>query len=110
MGSRGPLLTLLPGLPFFRFEIRKNFFSEADQTLAWAAQGSGGVTVPGGAPELWRCGTSGHAPVGRVGWVDSQTVILEVFANRNDCVIPQDTQQDARPQPHAVQRMGWAGN
>jgi len=30
--------------------------------LAEAAQGGGGVTVPGGAPELWGCGTAGCGP------------------------------------------------
>jgi len=28
--------------------------------LALAAQGGGGVTVPGGIQELWRCGTERH--------------------------------------------------
>ena len=34
-------------------DIRKNFFSEH------VAQGGGGVTIPGGVQELWRCGTEG---------------------------------------------------
>ena len=29
---------------------------------------SGGVTIPGGVPELERCGTEGHGLVGRWGW------------------------------------------
>jgi len=28
--------------------------------LAWAAQGGGGVTIPGGLQEKGRCGTEGH--------------------------------------------------
>jgi len=30
-----------------------------DEVLEQAAQGGGGVTVPGGVQEMWRCGTSG---------------------------------------------------
>ena len=30
------------------------------QVLAQAAWGGGGVTVPGGVQELWRCGTERH--------------------------------------------------
>ena len=32
-----------------------------------AAQGGGGVTVPGGAPELWGCGTEGRGQWARWG-------------------------------------------
>lgn len=31
--------------------------------LAQAAQGSSGVTVPGGIQETWKCGTEGHGLV-----------------------------------------------
>jgi len=41
--------------------------------------GSGGVTVPGDVPELWRCGTEGH---GR--WVWAGLDILQVPSNLND--------------------------
>jgi len=45
----------------FRLNIRKDSFSErVIDALAHAAQGCGGVTVPGGVQELWRCGTGGH--------------------------------------------------
>ena len=39
--------------------------------LSHAAQGSGGVTVPGGVQELWRCGTEGCGLVGNNGdgWI-----------------------------------------
>jgi len=40
-------------------DIRKNFFTESGQALEQAAQGGGGVTIPGGV-----CGTSGHGLVG----------------------------------------------
>ena len=33
--------------------------------LEWAAQGSGGVTVPGSVQEKFRCGTEGHSLVGK---------------------------------------------
>ena len=51
--------------------------------LAQAAQGGGGLTVPGGAPELWRCGTEGH---GLWAWWD-ELVTLEVFSNLYDPII-----------------------
>ena len=34
--------------------------SPKEQSLAQAAQGGGGVTVPGGVQELWGCGTDEH--------------------------------------------------
>ena len=30
------------------------------EALAQAAQGGGGVTIPGGVQEMWRCGTEGR--------------------------------------------------
>jgi len=33
------------------------------QALDWAAQGHGGVTIPRGILELWRCGTEGRGLV-----------------------------------------------
>jgi len=38
--------------------------------LDQAAQGGGGVTIPGGVQEMWRCGTEGHGLVVWWGWVD----------------------------------------
>ena len=35
--------------------------------LAKAAQGGGGVTIPGGAQEKFRCCTEGHGLVGNIG-------------------------------------------
>ena len=55
--------------------------------LAEAAQGGGGVTVPGGAPGLCRCGTEGRGQWARRGGLRSEWVILEVFSNLNDSVI-----------------------
>jgi len=49
-----------------------------------AAQGAGGVTVLGGVPGLWRCGTSGVVGMGQ--WLGP---ILEVFSNLDDSVTPQ---------------------
>lgn len=33
------------------------------EALAWAAQGEGGITDPGGVKEQWRCGTEGKINV-----------------------------------------------
>jgi len=44
---------------------------KSGQALARAAQGSGGVTIPGGVQETCGCGTSGHGLAGTVvadGW------------------------------------------
>lgn len=50
------------------------------EVLEWTAQGGGGVTVPGGVEETWRCGAEGHHLVGMV-VVGEQLdlMILEVF-------------------------------
>jgi len=42
----------------FRLDIKKKNYSLSVQVLEQAAQGSGGVTVPGGAQEMCRCGTA----------------------------------------------------
>ena len=64
----------------FTLGLRKHFFQKSSAALAQLPR-SGGVTVPGGAPELWdvalRDVGSGHGGVG----------ILEVFSNLNDSVI-----------------------
>ena len=50
--------------------------------LAQAAQGVGGVLIPGGIQGTWRCGTEGH---GQWAWWGAEgglgMVILEVFSN-----------------------------
>jgi len=50
----------------FRLDIRKNFFTESCQALEHAAQGSGGVTIPGGVQKMRRRGSSGHGLAGMV--------------------------------------------
>jgi len=51
-------------------DIRENFFPQSGAAVAQAAQGGGGVTVPGGVPEPCGCGTedvvSGHGGGGLV--------------------------------------------
>jgi len=56
--------------------------------LEQAAQGSGGVPIPGGVQKTCRCGTWGHGLVGMVVLGGSwDLVILEVCSNLNDSVI-----------------------
>jgi len=63
--------------------MKKNFFS-GRAVLQWhSCPGSGGVTVPGGAPELWGCGTEG----GGYGHGGMGLGILEVFSNLIDPMI-----------------------
>ena len=49
-----------------------------------AAQGGGGVTIPGGVPEPWGSGTEGCGQWARWGGLGLDLVILEVFSNLND--------------------------
>ena len=51
-----------------QFLLRKS--SEA---LEWAAQGGGGIAIPRGVPEPWRCGTEGR---GQWAWCDRLLVGL----------------------------------
>ena len=65
-----------------QFLLRKS--SEA---LEWAAQGGGGIAIPRGVPEPWRCGTEGR---GQWAWWDGLGLglgILELFSNLNDFTI-----------------------
>ena len=53
-----------------------------------AAQGDGGVPIPGGVQKTCRCGTLEYGLVSMVvlgGWLD--LMILEVFSNLNDSMI-----------------------
>jgi len=45
--------------------VRKNAFSER-VIMQWnrLPQGGGGITIPGGVQETWRCGTEGHSEHG----------------------------------------------
>ena len=63
-------------------------YRESGQTLEQAAQGSGGVTIPGGVQITCRCGTSGHGLAGLVVLGSRfELMILEAFSNLNDSVI-----------------------
>ena len=45
----------------------KFLFRNSSDAVAQDAQGGGGVTVCGGVPELWRCGTAGRSQWARWG-------------------------------------------
>ena len=51
----------------------KLLLQKSGEAVAQAAQGGGGVTIPGGVPEMRRCGTEGHGQWARCGWADSWT-------------------------------------
>jgi len=56
--------------------------------LEQAAQGGGGVTIPGEFQKTRRCGTSGHGLAGMVVLGSRlDLMILEVFSNLNVSVI-----------------------
>ena len=52
--------------------------------MAQAAQGGGGVTVPGGVQELWRCGTEERGQWAWWNGLELDFGILEVFSNLYD--------------------------
>ena len=66
----------------FRLNIGKNFSERA--VMQWqSCPGGGGVTIPRGVQELWRCGTEG---CGQWAWWDGLglglgLVILEAFSD-----------------------------
>ena len=51
----------------FRLDIRKNFFTEkSGQAMEQAAQGNGGVTIPGDVQKTCRYSSMGHSLAGMV--------------------------------------------
>jgi len=52
-----------------------------------AAHGGGGVTVPGGVPEPWGCGTEGRGQWAQWGELGFDSWISEVFSNLNESMI-----------------------
>ena len=51
-----------------------------------AAQGGGGVTIRGGVPEPWRCGTEGCAQCACWGGLGLDLGALGIFSDLNDSV------------------------
>ena len=53
----------------FLMELKGRTSQKEWQCFGTAAQGGGGVTIPGGAPEPWGCGTEGCGDGhGGAGW------------------------------------------
>ena len=70
-----------------RLRIKRNCFSQRVVMQWHSCPGSGGVTIPRGVPEPWRCGTKGH---GQRAWWDElglDLMVLEVFSNKYDRMI-----------------------
>ena len=65
---------LIPGSVFklcqgrFRLAVRSNSFSQRAVRQWHSCPGSGGITVPGGVPELWGWWHCGMWVMGMVGW------------------------------------------
>ena len=63
------------------------FHMNTRNLIIFPTQEGGGVTIPGGVPEPWGCGTEGR---GQWAWRDGLGLglgILEVLSNLNDSVI-----------------------
>ena len=60
----------------FRMDARSNFFSQRAARRWHCCPGSGGVTVPGGVPELWRCGTE---ICGQWAWLGLDLTVGDLF-------------------------------
>jgi len=54
--------------------------------VAQAAQGGGGVPIPGGVQDTCRCGTEGCGYWAGGGGLGLDLVTLEVFSNLNDSI------------------------
>ena len=52
-----------------------------------AAQGGGGVTIPGGVPEPWGCDTEGCGQWAWRGGLELDLVTLEISSNHSDSMI-----------------------
>ena len=79
--------------------------------MAQAAWGSAEVTIPGGAPALWGCGSEGRGQWALWGGLGLGLGILEVFSNLKDSVIlPDFTPSLAvyrRMQKEALPNLSW---
>ena len=68
--------------------------------MQWhSCPGSGGVTIPGGVPEPWRCGTEGRGYGHGGGGLGSDLEISVLFSTLNDSVILV-SQFHTSPDPH----------
>ena len=73
---------------------------ESGQALGQAAQGSGGVPIPGGVQTPSGCGTWGHGLAAMVvlGW-QLGLMTLDVFSNLNDSMSQQKARWTAEQHP-----------
>ena len=83
--TRGDGLTLCQGR--FRLAVRNNSFSQRAVRQRHSCPGSGGVTVPGGVQEPYRCDTEGCGQWAQWGGLELDLVIFEVFSNLRDSII-----------------------
>ena len=65
----------------------QDLHSKDVRALEQAALGGAGVTIPGGVPEPWRCGTEGRSQWAWWGWVGLSLEISELFFSLHDSVI-----------------------
>ena len=68
--------------------ILGNISSQKEQCCSGtAAHGGGGVTIPGGVPEPWGCGTEGRGQWAWWGGLGLGLGILEVFSYLSDSMV-----------------------
>jgi len=85
MSQERSSLIFEPGLTHTKVYEPCDFTSPG--TLEQAALGGAGVTIPGGVPEPWRCGTEGRSQWAWWGWVGLSLEISELFFSLHDSVI-----------------------
>jgi len=71
------------------FDVETRKVRSGQVQSGWSLeQGSGAVTIPGGDPELRRCGTWGRGQWARWDGLGLDVGILEVFSSLSDLMIP----------------------
>lgn len=86
-------LRVVVGEPHVKCPFRLEMFLLQKAVLHCTAVWGGEVTIPGGVPEPWGCGTAGRGHWAWWGGLGFDLGISEVFSNRNGSVIVCSTLQ-----------------
>jgi len=90
--------------------MRNHSFS-TEQSGSGTAAREWGVTIPGGVPEPWGCGTEGRGQWAWGGGLGLDLVILEAFSSLNDSMIHKKKRtRNSTPGAQAPSWLVKAGN